>query len=77
MTDIGTDYRTECDFPYATLDSHGECRCIICTRCERHTGNARQGHYWSWCAITKADQGFHFCCPDDCELHPAEVAVDQ
>ena len=44
------------------------CRCLVCSRCKRHTGNANQGHYWAYCKITKTDRDFHFCCPDNCEL---------
>lgn len=45
------------------------CRCIVCGRCEKHTGNTNQGHYWRFCSAKKkmADD-WHFCCPDDCEL---------
>lgn len=44
------------------------CRCIVCGRCERHTGNSHQGHYWKWCKVTGGMREFHFCCPDNCEL---------
>lgn len=49
---------------------------MTCGRCNKHTGNNSQGHYWGLCkrlmrtgvkaqdAVTE----FHFCCPDDCEL---------
>jgi hypothetical protein len=44
------------------------CRCMVCGRCNHHTGNSNQGHYWAYCHITKQMEDFHFCCPDDCEL---------
>lgn len=55
---------------------------MICARCNKHTGNNHQGHYWKFCNVL-ADKArekgldpwkngmaedFHFCCPDDCEL---------
>jgi hypothetical protein len=42
-------------------------------RCGRHTGNNTQGHYWSWCKLTKALREFHHCCPGDCELGDGEL----
>lgn len=50
------------------------CRCGICGRCGRHTGNATQRHYWARCKVTKTMRDFHFCCPGNCELE--EVAGD-
>lgn len=44
------------------------CRCLVCSRCGHHTGNTSQGHYWSYCKVTRQDERFHMCCPDDCEL---------
>jgi len=44
------------------------CRCIVCARCNKHTGNATQGHHWGWCKVTGTFREGHFCCPDDCEL---------
>ncbi len=44
------------------------CRCVICVRCGRHTGNTTQGHFWGWCRAASALRAHHFCCPDDCEL---------
>lgn len=44
------------------------CRCMVCPRCAHHTGNNTQGHYWSWCHVTKSGREFHLCCPGDCEL---------
>ena len=44
------------------------CRCVICTRCQRHTGNSTQGHFWAWCSVTKTERAFHFCCPGNCQL---------
>lgn len=49
---------------------------MVCARCNKHTGNNSQGHYWGLCKRLMA-QGVkindaviepHFCCPDDCEL---------
>lgn len=45
------------------------CRCIICSRCGHHTGNGTQGHYWSYCQVTGQREGFHMCCPRNCEIH--------
>jgi hypothetical protein len=44
------------------------CRCLVCGRCGKHTGNSSQGHYWKWCMVTGTMRTFHFCCPGDCEL---------
>lgn len=58
-----------CDHPTATFDIRtGKCRCIICARCGKHTGNSHQGHYWAYCKATGEMRDFHFCCPGDCEL---------
>ena len=65
--------------PPSVLD--GRCRCLVCGHCGHHTGNSHQGHYWSWCSVTRSLRGFHFCCPDDefgCELeHAAAVEEEQ
>lgn len=65
----------ECDqFNFSILpnpDGTTACRCIVCARCGRHTGNATQGHYWGFCDVTKKIEKFHFCCPGNCELHPS------
>lgn len=29
----------------------GECRCLVCARCGRHTGNNTQGHSWKACKV--------------------------
>lgn len=47
------------------------CRCVVCPRCGRHTGNATQGHFWSWCGESGAFEVPHLCCPGDCELDPS------
>lgn len=60
---------TPCPSPYRD----GTCRHLTCGRCGQHTDNNTQGHYWSWCKITKSVREFHFCCPGDCEL---EVKTD-
>lgn len=59
---------TQCDHPSATILPDGTCTCLVCARCGQHTGNSNQGHYWSFCQVTRADRSFHFCCPGDCEL---------
>jgi hypothetical protein len=53
---------------------------MVCARCNEHTGNNHQGHYWRFCKRLMDELGsgrdtndylaadFHFCCPDDCEL---------
>lgn len=57
---------------YVILVVDGEpvqrCRCIVCGRCGRHTGNATQGHYWAWCKVRRGVVDFHFCCPGSCSL---------
>lgn len=50
------------------------CRCIVCGRCGRHTGNSTQGHYWGWCKMRRAMAEFHFCCPGACSLDIEAVA---
>lgn len=67
---------SECDAQSASIyvDGDGEtrCRCVVCARCGHHTGNAHQGHYWSFCKSTGKLEGFHFCCPGlPCE-YPAD-----
>lgn len=68
-----------CDAPDGPVyyDPHRgvTCRCIVCGRCGHHTGNSNQGHYWAFCHVTRKTEEFHFCCPDDCELHPIETAA--
>lgn len=74
------DITGECDEPtasrYFVTDDIGNkvlaCRCVICAQCKQHTGNANQGHYWAYCKITRRSETFHFCCPDACQLHPAD-----
>jgi hypothetical protein len=49
---------------------------MLCGRCEQHTGNNHQGHYWGLCQVLLAQgvpwknaiRELHFCCPDDCQL---------
>ena len=61
-----------CDYPkpsvYSTRDGGYTCRCLICGRCGKHTGNSTQGHFWKFCDVTKTVRDFHLCCPNDCEL---------
>lgn len=58
----------DCDYPGVPSVVDGKCRCLVCGRCKHHTGNSHQGHYWSFCNVTRTMRGHHFCCPDDCEL---------
>jgi len=70
---------SDCDAPHPptvyVVEWNGDepmygCRCLICARCGHHTGNSNQGHYWSYCRVSKQEEWFHFCCPDDdCELY--------
>lgn len=62
---------SECDAPADTFPSRapdGSCRCVVCGRCDHHTGNSNQGHYWAFCDVTRTTREFHYCCPGDCEL---------
>lgn len=56
--------------PNTYRDNEGviRCRCLVCSRCKRHTGNNNQGHYWAHCSATGTVREFHFCCPGDCQL---------
>lgn len=36
---------------YINYDGEYVCRCLVCSRCERHTGNNTQGHYWKICKV--------------------------
>lgn len=54
----------------------GTCNHLTCARCQQHTNNSTQGHYWAWCHVTKTDRVHHFCCPDDCELETKEEKTD-
>lgn len=68
----------DCDAPeprpvYVVGVKDGEqvfgCRCVVCARCNHHTGNSNQGHYWGYCKVLGGPASrFHFCCPGDCEL---------
>lgn len=61
-----------CGVPNATVypmaDGSFGCRCLVCSRCGKHTGNNTQGHYWSFCSVTATLRDYHFCCPENCEL---------
>lgn len=46
----------------------GECHSLVCSRCNKCTGNGNQGHYWGYCKVTKTVREHHFCCPGDCAL---------
>lgn len=54
---------------YPAPGSGTTCRCVVCPRCEEHTGNANQGHFWAYCKETRSVRTFHFCCPHNCELN--------
>lgn len=41
---------------------------MLCAKCEKHTGNNNQGHYWGWCKVTGTVREMHFCCPGACAL---------
>lgn len=63
-----------CDFPnpsvyYMAYSDTFSCRCMVCGRCGKHTGNSHQGHNWKFCSAKgEMAADWHFCCPDDCEL---------
>ena len=57
-----------CDSPTAASYVDGHCRCMVCSHCGHHTGNAHQGHYWAYCAAAGTMREYHFCCPGNCEL---------
>lgn len=59
------DYEPRCGNP--------ECAGYHCGSCGDHTG--QMGHYAAFCQVTRQRAPHHFCCPDDCELHPAAPAV--
>lgn len=63
--EIGCDAETPTVY---MVEGQFACRCMICPRCNHHTGNSHQGHYWAFCKVTGKMEEFHFCCPDDCEL---------
>lgn len=71
---------TGCDAetPSVYADGNGNyiCRCMVCGRCAHHTGNSHQGHYWSYCKVTREMEKFHFCCPGACELFDALLPID-
>jgi hypothetical protein len=58
---------------YMQPDGSYACRCMVCGRCNHHTGNSNQGHYWAHCKVTRTIRDFHFCCPGDCELEVEAV----
>lgn len=76
----GTHPQSECDAEdagsYYGPDGTFVCRCVVCGRCGKHTGNSHQGHYWAICqawlkqgkGLSGSKREFHFCCPDNCEL---------
>ena len=74
MHDIDRFTTDACDAAWASFyfdNNTGQmlCTCLICARCDRHTGNGHQGHYWGWCRVTNKMEDLHFCCPGDCELN--------
>jgi hypothetical protein len=76
----------DAEHPSVYMNSEGKyiCRCIVCARCHRHTGNNNQGHYWAMCNVLLKSHvkhktksvldcrqcltDLHFCCPSNCEL---------
>ena len=58
---------------FPSIDSTGQCTCVVCARCGHHTGNGHQGHYWGFCQVTRTVRESHFCCPgpDGCSLEAA------
>lgn len=62
-----------CDSPTPASRIGDVCRCLVCSRCGHHTGNATQGHYWSYCQATKTLREPHMCCPGNCELENPDV----
>lgn len=75
MTAPGCDAPAGTGGAYAFSDGSGglvfRCRCVVCARCGRHTGNSSQGHYWRFCKVTgEFEREWHFCCPGDCEMWP-------
>lgn len=73
----GCDYESEDAPVYVDFRDGPEprffCRCLVCARCGKHTGNSTQGHYWGFCSVTKTVREPHFCCPGDCELRAVSV----
>lgn len=70
-----------CDAPppaplYMQSDGSYTCRCTVCGRCDHHTGNSNQGHYWRLCKVTGQSEEFHYCCPGDCELQADEQRAE-
>ncbi len=60
------------------IDSEDGCQDLRCTRIDgrcvgSHCGrcgepSSHQGHYGSFCFVTRQVGKFHFCCTNDCEL---------
>jgi hypothetical protein len=65
----GCDYGGGASIYINWKDKTVTCRCMVCARCNHHTGNSHQGHYWKFCKVTKHMEEFHFCCPGDCEIY--------
>ncbi len=63
-----------CDAPDLATATYldGSCRCLVCARCGHHTGNSTQGHFLSFCKVTRTMRSPHFCCVSDCELEAPE-----
>ncbi len=49
---------------------------MVCARCNEHTGNSHQGHFWSYCKVTRTIRSPHFCCPDNCELEATDAGAE-
>lgn len=72
--------RLDCEhagYSYPRVPGIGVCRCLICSRCKKHTGNNNQGHFWSFCQVTKTTLIPHQCCPGDCELDSGHRAAQK
>ena len=73
MTPLEQVIANGCDFPNPPIYNDPRnggytCRCLVCNRCRKHTGNNSQGHYWGFCKVTNTIRDHHFCCPGNCEL---------
>ena len=77
-----------CDAENPSMYYNGQgkyvCRCIVCARCDHHTGNSTQGHFWKFCRVQakfhenhkrsilfcdKCEPEYHLCCPGNCEIY--------
>lgn len=56
-----------------TDDPGLNCRCVVCPRCNMHTGNSTQGHFWAWCKVTESRRDYHWCCEESCSLEVGDA----